>query len=83
VKKISKTKALELGKKIGIDFNDIDMDQFRMGVSVELEHRDVTHGNLVTTGRIALAHLNEIPDYYTRLDKLEEGYKRSMKHAKK
>jgi hypothetical protein len=82
VKKISKAKALELGKKIGINFNDIDIEQFRMGVPVELEHRNVTHGNLITTGRIALAHLEEIPDYYTRLDKMEEGYKRSKKHGK-
>lgn len=82
MKKISKEKALELGKKIGIDFNDIDIEQFRMGVPVELEHRNITHGNLITTGKIALAHLNEIPDYYTRLDKLEEGYKKSKKRKK-
>jgi len=48
-----------------------------MGLEVELEHgrrdpkTDVTHDDPITTGRIALAHLNELPDYYTRLAKME------------
>jgi hypothetical protein len=49
---------------------------------VELEHggrdprTDVTHDDPVVTAKIALAHLNEFPDYYTRLDKMEEEAKR-------
>ena len=49
-----------------------------MGLEVELEHglRDpetnVTNNDLILTGKIALAHLNEIPDYYTRLNKMEK-----------
>jgi hypothetical protein len=49
-----------------------------MELDVELEHglRDlqtnVTHDNEMITGKIALAHLNEYPDYYTRLDKMEK-----------
>jgi hypothetical protein len=49
-----------------------------MGLEVELEHglhnptTDVTHNDPVMTGKIALAHLNEFPDYYTRLARMAE-----------
>ena len=48
-----------------------DYKQFCMGMKVEMEHQDVTKGNLRTTAKIALAHLKEKPDYYTRLKKVE------------
>jgi len=69
--------AREIGKKLGIDWSRFDTDQFRMGLDVELEHglRDpstnVTDDDPILTGKIALAHLNEFADYYTRLDKME------------
>jgi hypothetical protein len=68
--------AKEIGQKIGIDFDQYDLEQFRMGLAVELEHADdpetnVTGGDLYLTGKIAWAHLKEIPDYYTRLEKME------------
>ena len=69
--------AQYIGKQIGIDFSAIDLEQFRLGLAVELEHgaRDpitnVTDDNLFTTGKIAWAHLKEIPDYYTRLSVME------------
>jgi len=74
-------KAKEIGEKLGIDWSKFDIEQFRMGMDVELEHglRDahtnVTDDDPLTTGKIALAHLNEYPDYYTRLDKMETGAK--------
>ena len=74
-------KAKEIGKKLGIDWSKFDIEQFRMGMDVELEHglRDahtnVTGDDPLTTGKITLAHLNEYPDYYTRLDKMENGAK--------
>ena len=74
-------KAKEIGKKLGIDWSKFDIEQFRMGMDVELEHglRDahtnVTGDDPLTTGKITLAHLNEYPDYYTRLDKMETGAK--------
>jgi hypothetical protein len=76
-RKFSVEEARALGRKVGIDFNVIDVEQFRMGLSVELEHgardpeTDVTGGDPATTARIAWAHLKEIPDYYTRLAKME------------
>ncbi len=69
--------ARELGEKVGINFAQYDLDQFRMGLSVELEHgaddpeTNVTNGDLIMTAKIAWAHLKEIPDYYTRLNKME------------
>jgi hypothetical protein len=50
----------------------VDFDEFRMGMGVELEHRDVTDGDLETTAKIVLAHLKEKSDYYTRLKKVEQ-----------
>lgn len=77
-KKFTKLEARKIGDKIGIDWSKIDVDQFRRGLEVELEHgsewgeeTNVTKDDPVTTGRIAWAHLKEIPDYYTRLDKME------------
>lgn len=69
--------AREIGEKVGIDFTQYDLDQFRMGLRVELEHgmddpeTNVTNGDLVMTAKIAWAHLKEISDYYTRLNKME------------
>lgn len=69
--------ALEIGKSLKVDWKKIDAEQFRMGLETELEHgladmeTNVTNDNLMITGKIALAHLNEIKDYYTRLRKME------------
>jgi hypothetical protein len=70
--------AKRIGKGLGIDWKRFDVEQFRMGLDVELEHglhdptTDVTHNDPVMTGKIALAHLNEFPDYYSRLARMEE-----------
>lgn len=68
--------AREIGEKIGINFNQYNLEQFRLGLAVELEHAgepetNVTNGDIYITGKIAWAHLKEIPDYYTRLAKME------------
>jgi Protein of unknown function (DUF5661) len=71
--------AREIGERIGIDWKagDVNLEQFQMGLAVELEHgsrdpaTDVTHDDEIITGKIALAHLREIPDYYTRLATME------------
>jgi hypothetical protein len=70
--------AKEIGEKIGIDWTKFDVEQFRMGLDVELEHgkvdanTNVTNDDPILTGKIALAHLNEFLDYYTRLYEMEE-----------
>ena len=70
--------AKEIGEQLGVNWEKFDVDQFRRGMDVELEHgtedpqTNVTGDDPLTTGKIALAHLKEFPDYYTRLDKMEE-----------
>ncbi len=69
--------ARSVGALLKIDWSQIDQEQFRRGLEVELEHgasdpqTDVTGDDLLLTGKIAWAHLKEIRDYYTRLDKME------------
>ncbi len=80
--------ARRVGEEIGIDWTSasFDLEQFRMGMDVELEHglqdllTDVSHDDPVVTGKIALAHLNEFPDYYTRLDRMELEAKQGTQH---
>jgi hypothetical protein len=81
--------ARRVGEQIGIDWGTapFDVEQFRMGMDVELEHglhdlsTNVTGDDDVVTGKIALAHLNEFPDYYTRLERMEEQAKREHEAA--
>ena len=76
--------ARSIGERIGIDWNrsSFDVEQFRMGLDVELEHgrRDpatnVTDDDEITTGKIARAHLNDFPDYYPRLARMESEAER-------
>ena len=69
--------AKGIGERLGINWSKFDVEQYRMGLDVELEHglvdphTNVTNDDPITTGKIALAHLNEFPDYYTRLEKME------------
>jgi hypothetical protein len=80
----SAEEARRIGEQIGIDWasSPFDVDQFRRGMDVELEHglhdlgTNVTDDDPITTGKIARAHLNEFPDYYTRLEQMEEQAKR-------
>jgi Protein of unknown function (DUF5661) len=75
----SAEQARAIGERIGIEWRTsrFDVEQFRLGLGVELEHgrRDpatnVSDDDEVTTGKIAWAHLTEFPDYYTRLAKME------------
>lgn len=71
--------ARRVGEQIGIDWATapFDVEQFRRGMDVELEHgrhdpnTNVTDDDPAVTGKIALAHLNEFADYYTRLERME------------
>jgi Protein of unknown function (DUF5661) len=76
--------ARRAGEEIGIDWASapFDVDQFRIGMNVELEHglhdplTNVSDDDPHVTAKIALAHLNEFPDYHTRLEQMEEEAKR-------
>ncbi len=77
-KSFSTEEAKKVGETLGVNWSKFNVEQFRMGMDVELEHgmRDqhtnVTNDDSMITGKIALAHLNEFSDYYTRLDKMEK-----------
>ena len=76
-KEITVEEARTIGVNLGINWSKIDLEQFRRGLEVEFEHgaRDpetnVTNDDPILTGKIAWAHLKELPDYYTRLDRME------------
>lgn len=74
----SKEETKQLGEQLGVDWSRFDVEQLWKGMHVELEHgtrnqnTNVTNDDKLITAKIALAHLNEFPDYYVRLEKLEK-----------
>ena len=76
--------ARRIGEQIGIDWeaSPFDVEEYRAGVNVELEHglhdpaTNVTDDDPIVTGKIAWAHLKEFPDYYTRLKRMEDEAER-------
>lgn len=87
-KSFNAKEAKEIGDVLGITWKDYDVEQFRMGLDVELEHgrrspsTNVTDDDPILTGKIALAHLNEFPDYYTRLAVLEKEADLALKQKR-
>jgi len=77
-KHFSADEAKKIGEELGIKWDNFDIEQFRMGLDIELEHglvdpqTNVSNDDPLITGKIALAHLNEFADYYTRLEKMEK-----------
>jgi hypothetical protein len=76
--KFTTEEAKEIGEKLGVKWDKFNVEEFRKGMDIELEHgkvdpnTNVTNDDPLTTGKITLAHLNELPDYNTRLNKMEE-----------
>ena len=74
--------AQRVGDEIGVDWTRFDLEQFRAGMDVELEHgshdpqTNVTDDDPITTGKIALAHMKEFQDYYARLEQMEQEAER-------
>jgi len=79
--------AQQIGESLGVDWSRWGIEQFRMGLDVELEHgtvspsTNVTNDDPLLTGKIALAHLNEYPDYYTRLAQMEKEAEAALEQA--
>lgn len=87
---ITKAKALQIAKRLKVNLDIITMEQWKKALETEAEHgskisdkTNVTHDNLIITGLIAIAHLIEDPQYYNRLDKMEEDAKKYWKNKKK
>lgn len=80
-KSFTPNQAKAIGEQLGIRWDSFDVEQFCAGLRVELEHgtvnqlSNVTDDDSLMTGKIALAHLAEFPDYYARLAKMEEEAK--------
>ena len=78
VEKISEEAAKKTGESLGLKWDKFDVKQFTMGMNIELEHgtenalTNVSNDDLLITGKIALAHLNEFVDYYDRLEEMEK-----------
>ena len=78
MRKLNAQDAKEIGTKLGIHWKDIQLDEFTKGINVEFEHgtrypeTNVTNDDQAVTGKIAWAHLKEFPDYYTRLEQMEQ-----------
>jgi|SRR5437868_3986099 len=76
-KRTTVEEAKRVGDEIGVDWSRFDLEQFRAGMDVEFEHgshdpqTDVTRDDPIVTGKIALAHMKEFPDYYERLERME------------
>ena len=89
-KSFTRSEALVVATELGMDFETLkyDVEQFRMGLEVELEHgprnpkTDVSRDDSVITGKIALAHLNEFPDYYTRLAVMERDAAEHLRRSR-
>jgi hypothetical protein len=86
-KNFTAEEAKAVGEQLGIKWDKFDVDQFRRGMDVELEHgtqdpwTNVTNDDPIMTGKIALAHLNEFPDYYDRLEEMEEAAEKFWEKA--
>src|ERR1035437_2614051 len=85
----TQNQAKTIGEQLGIRWDNFDVAQLRAGLVVELEHgtanqtTDVTNDDPLKTAKIALVHLTEFPDYYTRLAKMEaeaKSFWNSKKH---
>jgi len=60
-------RAKAIGQKLQVNFDRIPFDEFVKGIAEEFEHTDITNADLEMTAKIALAHLEEEPHYYTKL----------------
>jgi Protein of unknown function (DUF5661) len=80
--RVTAEEARRVGDEIGVDWDRFDLEQFRAGMNVELEHgshdpqTNVTDDDPIMTGKIALAHMKEFPDYYERLEQMEQEAER-------
>lgn len=87
--KVTKAQARRAGKKLNVDFDVIDEDTLKFGMNIELEHgkrhgiTNVTNDSILVSAKIALAHLEEYPDYYEALEKMEDKLKKKWKGKKK
>jgi Protein of unknown function (DUF5661) len=88
-KRTTLEEALSVGDEIGVDWERFKLEQFRIGMDVEYEHgahdpqTDVMGDDPILTGKIALAHMKEFPDYYERLERMEKEAEREWAETRR
>jgi hypothetical protein len=88
-KRTTREEAKRVGDEIGVDWGRFELEQFRIGMDVEYEHgahdpqTDVTGDDPILTGKIALAHMKEFPDYYERLERMEKEAEREWAETRR
>lgn len=76
-KQISSDEARRIGESLHIDWDQVDLEQFRQGLMGSHEQEAVdpetglTYDGVLLSGKLVLAHMQEFPDYFTRLAKLK------------
>lgn len=71
--------ATRVGAALEIDWAQIDHNEFRRGLELELEREwrnpdtNLSDHDLVITGQVVLAHIEASSDYYSRLERLAAG----------
>lgn len=85
-KVFSDREVKKMGKKLGAILSPGGVKQLKEGLKVELEHgsvgnhkgphTNITQNDTAKTAKIALAHIKEIPHYYTALNKMEKNEKK-------
>ncbi len=76
--------AIAISKILNLNFNNFSLEDFLEGINIELEHglinpsTNITNDDLLLTAKIALAHLNEYPNYYNQ----EYGLKNFERYLK-
>ena len=77
-KQISLEEAKRIGESLNIDWDQVDLEQFRLGLmgkqtqEITDSETGFTFDGVLQTGQAVLAHMEEIPDYFNRLEKLKE-----------
>ena len=77
-KNISSEEAQRIGEALHIDWDQVDLEQFRQGLMGEVDQANMdpetgrTYDSVLLSGKLVAAHMQEFPDYFTRLAKLKE-----------
>ena len=88
-KRTTLEEARSVGDEISVDWDRFKLEQFRIGMDVEYEHgahdpqTDVTGDAPILTGKIALAHMTEFPNYYERLQRMEKEAEREWAETRR
>ena len=76
-KQISSEEAQRIGESLHLDWDHIDLEQFRQGLMGEVDEANMdpetgrTYDSVLLSGKLVVAHMQEFPDYFTRLEKLK------------